>query len=99
MPGSSPPLLHTPWRDVRPTAERLTRPAGRLVRVAAGARVRNLELVGHRWSDEPEGVAANVDVRDRLLDLRHVTRYALGPRRARRVMRVRLNRGRVRSVR
>ena len=28
-------------------AQRLARPRGRLVRVAAGARVRHLELVGH----------------------------------------------------
>ena len=41
------------------------------------AGVRNLQSVGHRRSDEMEGVAPHVHVGDGLLDLRHVASDAL----------------------
>jgi len=47
--------------------------------VTAGTRIRDLELVGHRRRDERERMTADVHVRDRLLDFRHVTRHAVAP--------------------
>ena len=49
--------------------------------------------------DEPERVAADVHVGDGLLDLRHVAGHAFAARAAALVMRVILERGRVRAVR
>ena len=45
--------------------------------MATRARIGNLVFVCHRRGDEIERVAANIDVRDRLLDLRHVAVHAL----------------------
>ena len=45
--------------------------------MAGGARVRDFIRVRHRWRDEPKSVAADVHIRDGLLDLRHVTGNAL----------------------
>ena len=82
-----------------PTLERLTRPVGRLVGVAAGAGIRDLERVGQGRAVKRERVTAHVDVGDRLLDFRHVTGDALAPRAATSVMRVVFHGGRMRSAR
>ena len=66
--------------------------------MAARARIGNLVLVCHRWSDEIERVAANIDVRDRLLDLRHMTVHALTAGASRLVMGVLFQSCRVRPV-
>ena len=52
-------------------------PFGRLRRVTRRAWIGNLVLLGHRRRDELEGVAADVDIRDGLLDFRHVAFDAL----------------------
>ena len=90
--------VHAPGRESRPSFQRLARPVRRFIRVAARARIRDLELIRHARRNEAEGVAAHVDVGDRLLDLRHVTRDALAPRAAGGVMRVLLDARGVRTV-
>ena len=45
--------------------------------MATGAWIWNLVLIRHFRRDEGEGVASDVDIRDRLLDFRHVARYAI----------------------
>ena len=59
-------------RNLGPLLQLLDGPRCSLVRVAGIARVRHLELIRHRRWDEFEGMAANVDIGNRLLDLRHV---------------------------
>ena len=63
------------------------------------ASVGNLQPLALRGSNEPERMRPDVDVRDGLLDRRHVARHALVPAGISLVMRVRLNRGGARSVR
>ena len=69
-----------------------------LIRVTTGARIGNLELFAHRWRDEPERVAADVDIGDRLFDLRHVAGDAVAARTAFRMVRVIFDRGRMRAI-
>ena len=45
--------------------------------MAAGAGIRNLILIGHFGRDEGERVAPNIDIRNGLLDLRHVAGHAI----------------------
>ena len=45
--------------------------------MTAGAGIRYVQLLCRSWRDESKRMATNVDVSDRLLDLRHVARYAL----------------------
>ena len=54
---------------------------------------------GFQRGDELERVAADVDVCDRLLDLRHVARHTLAATAPALVMRMRFDARRVRSVR
>src|SRR4029450_1984268 len=68
--------IHAPRGHPRPRLQGVSRPRGGLIRVATGARIRHLVLVGHRRCDELERVAPHVDIRNRLRDLRHVTRDA-----------------------
>jgi len=63
------------------------------------ARVRNLQSVRHRRSDEVKRVAPHVHVGDGLLDLRHVASNALAALTTRFVMRVFLDCWRVRAIR
>src|SRR5438105_10326895 len=50
----SPRLFRPPRRHVGPSTQCLARPVGRFIRVTPGARIGNLELVGHRRRDERE---------------------------------------------
>ena len=63
------------------------------------AGVRNLQSVSRCRSDEVKRVAPHVHVGDRLLDLRHVASDALATLATCFVVRVLLNRWRVRAVR
>ena len=81
-------LCRSPWRYPRPSPQCLGGPFVRPVRVTTGARIRNLELIAHRRSDELERVAAHVDVGDGLLDLRHVAGDAFAAGAAALMMRV-----------
>ena len=62
------------------------------------AGVGDLQTVGRGGRDKSKGVGADVDVRDGLLDLRHVTAHALVAAAAGLVVRVLFNGGRARSV-
>ena len=62
------------------------------------ARVRDLQAVGPRRIDEVEGVTTDVHVGDRLFDLRHVAGDALASWAAELVVRVFLDRVRVRPI-
>ncbi len=53
--------------------------------------IRNLQGVGLTWRDEAEGVAADIHIRDRLLDFRHMTGEAIVAGAARLMVRVRLD--------
>ena len=67
--------------------------------MAAGAGDRYFHGSRRRGRDQPEGMRADIYVRDRLLDLRHVTAYAIVPGTADFVMHVRFGGWRaVRSV-
>ena len=63
------------------------------------AGVRNLVKICHLRRDELKRVTAYVDIRDRLLDSRHVARDALASRALGPMMLVCLNRGGMRAVR
>ena len=67
--------------------------------MACSARIRNLQRFRGRRGDEFEGVSADIDISNRLLDLRHVAAHALIPGTAGFMMRVRLNGRRVGAVR
>ena len=73
---------HSPRGDLGPPLQLILCPSRRLVCVAGGARIGNLELVGCRRRDEFERVTADVYVRDGLLDLGHVAVDALSPSRS-----------------
>src|SRR3954462_11309785 len=66
--------------------------------MATDTRIGNLELVAHCRHDELERVTAHVDVRDRLLDLRHVAGHAVAARTSFRMMRVVFDRDAMRSI-
>ena len=66
-----------PRRELRPILEGVLGPLGRLVRVTRIAGVRNFERFGRFRRNELERVAADVDIRDGLLDLWHVAADAL----------------------
>ena len=61
------------------------------------AGIRNLKRFGVAGRNEVESVTSNILVRDRLRDLRHMTGNAFVASAAGLMMRVRLNRGGVRS--
>ena len=66
-------------------------------------RIRNLILLAHRGSDESEGVAPDVHIRDRLLNARHMAVDALTAGAGRLVVRMLFERavrtvGRIRPV-
>ena len=63
------------------------------------AGVRNFQSVSRRRSDEVKRVAPHIHIRNRLLDLRHVASDALATLATYFVMRVLLNRRRVRTIR
>ena len=85
-------LRNSPRREFWPGLERVLGPLHRLVRMAGIARVRNLERFCRPRRNELEGMAANVDIRDGLLDLGHVAADAFIARRPRLVMCVLLDR-------
>ena len=58
-------------------AHRFGRPCRGLVRVAGGARIRNLIFVRHRGRNERERMRAHVDVRNRHFDFWHMAGHAL----------------------
>ena len=62
------------------------------------AGIRDLQAFGFARRNEPESMAADVDIANCLLDLRHVASYALASATARLMMRVLLDSGRARSV-
>ena len=66
--------------------------------MAGVAGIRDFECVGLRRCHKMNRMTAHVDVRDGLLDLRHVTGDALTPRAVGFVVRVCLNRQCVRTV-
>ena len=84
-------LVDAPGRNTGPALHSFSRPFRCLIGMTAGARIRDLILIGHFRRDERKGVAAHIDIRDRLLDFRHVTRHAIASRTSRAMMRVRLN--------
>src|SRR5436190_5943049 len=86
-------LSRSPRRDPGPSLQRLGRPLVRSIRVTARTGIGNLELLAHRRRDEPEGVAAHVDISDGLFDLRHVTGDTFTAGTACRVVRVICDRG------
>ena len=69
-------LVHAPRRYSRPLFHYPSRPFGSLIRVATQARIGDLVLIRHRGRDEFKCVAANVDVRDGLLNFWHVAVHA-----------------------
>ena len=73
-------LCNPPRRELGPGLERVLGPLHCLVRMAAIARVRNLERFRRPRRNELEGMAANVDIRDGLLDLWHVAADAFTAR-------------------
>ena len=66
-------LIYPPGGNSGPAFHGFPSPFCSLIRVADGARIRDLILIRHLRCDERERVAADVDIRDRLLDLRHMT--------------------------
>src|SRR5205823_798574 len=73
-------------------------PCSSFVSVTIGAGVRDLIYLRHCRRDESECVAANVDIRNRLLNFRHVAVYTLGARACCGMMRVGLDGWSMRSV-
>src|SRR6516165_6788245 len=71
---------HPPGGTIRPRLQSGGGPFSRLVRVANIAGIWNLHRVCIARRDEVEGMAANVLIRDRLRDLRHVTSNAFAAR-------------------
>src|SRR5882724_7827256 len=84
-------LRHTPRRSIAPALQRFGCPCRRLVCVAQGACVGDLQRIGLRGSNELEGMGPHIDVRDGLLDFGHVARHALAARAPRRMVRMRLD--------
>src|SRR5215469_12291775 len=69
-------LLHPPGRYVGPLIQIALRPCGVVIAMARVARVRLLVLSRQKRRHEAERVSADVHIRDRLFDLRHVASYA-----------------------
>ena len=67
--------------------------------MAAGTGIRDFVLIRHFRGDESKRMAADIDARNRLLDLRHVASHAIVSRRPSFMMGVFLNRGGMRSIR
>ena len=67
--------------------------------MAAGTGIRYVQLLSRSRRDESKRVATNVDVSDRLLDLRHMAGYALAAWRTDFMMSVLLDGHRARAVR
>lgn len=98
--NSAKPLIRrAPGRLVRPLLERFGGPLGVLLRVAQIARIWHFQALGFHRRDEPEGVAPDIHVRDRLFDSRHVAVDALASGGARLVMCVLFNCEAPRSIR
>jgi hypothetical protein len=91
-------IRDAPGGAVLPMQQGVRCPSCRLVRVADIARVRDFQAVGPIRVDEVEGVTADVHVRDRLFDLRHMAGNTLTSRAARHVVRVLFDRRRVRAI-
>ena len=91
-------LLDSPHRHVVLPLEFLGSPCKNLLLVAVRARIRNLVRSGHRWRNEPEGVAAHILVCKGLFNLRHITCDALSTTATGLVVRALFDCGRVRSV-
>src|SRR5215813_8298738 len=87
-----------PRRYVRPCFDHPARPFCCFIGLTACTRVGHLVEVGHLRTNEREGVAANIDIRDRLLDLRHVAIDAIASWTAGSVMRMFGNSFRSRAV-
>jgi len=64
--------IDTPGRYTVPLFDRRSRPFRCFVRVAAVARIWNFVLIRHVRRHEVERVATDIDVGNRLFDLRHV---------------------------
>ena len=75
-------LVHSPGRALRPLPQGFRCPRGGLVRVAGGARIRDLVLVGHGGRDERERMRSHFHVRDGRLNFRHVTSDTAASRRS-----------------
>ena len=88
----------SPGGELAPRLQIVCCPAGRLIFVARRAGIRNLEQVRACGRDEFEGVAPDVDIGYRLLDLWHVAANALISGGASLMMRVLLNGGSVRPI-
>ena len=69
-----------------PTLERRRRPRVILVRVAGGAGIGDIHALTLRRSDEPECVAGDIHLANRLGDLGHMTGHALAAETVRLVM-------------
>jgi hypothetical protein len=69
-------IVHPPRRHVRPAFQRIFSEVLRAIRMTAGTGVRHLQGSGRRRRDDFERVSADIDVRDRLLDCRHVAAHA-----------------------
>ncbi len=91
-------LVDPPGRYPNPSLERFTRPLRRLVRVTGIARVRDLVLICHFGRDELKRMAADIDVGDRLLDLRHVAGHTVAAGTAGTMVRVGFDGGCMRAV-
>ena len=89
---------HAPRGSVVPRFERSNRPRRVLVGMANVARIGNFQDVGVGRRDELERMAADVHIRNRLLDLRHVAGNTLTPCAAGLVMRMGFDARRVRAV-
>ena len=91
-------LVDPPRRYPGPSLERFPCPLRRLVRVTRVARVRDLVLICHFGRDEIKRMAADIDVGDRLLDLRHVTGHTVAAGAAGTMVRVGFNGGCMRPI-
>src|SRR3954447_24925477 len=98
-PHTTPSLCRSPGRYPGPTPQCFGGPLVRPVGVTPRARIGNLELIGHSRRDEFEGVAAHVDIGDRLFDLRHVAGDAFTAGTSFGVVRVIFDGCRMRSIR
>src|SRR5580704_573896 len=81
-------ISHAPGRALRPSAQGLLCPFNRLLLVAQGAWVRNVERLRRRRGDEAERMGVDLHIPKRLFDQRHVARHALGPDAIQLVMRM-----------
>src|SRR4029078_304664 len=91
-------LIHTPYRTITPAGKCLSSPRCVVILVANVAGVRDLQRIRFAGRYEVKGMAADVYVGDRLLDLRHVAGRALAVRTVRLVMRVGFDRFGVRTI-